>query len=382
MTDLEGKNIRTPFDEEVRENPEYLLGNLVTYLGNKRALLPEIAEALKKVKKRLGKSKLRVLDIFSGSGVVSRFFKGHASWLGANDFEDYARVISSCFLTNRSEIDSSALSGYVRQLNEKVMDNDLPSGFIRELYAPKDQDNITEDDRVFYTVENAVRIDNYRRLLDRLPKKYRTILLAVLLSEASVHANTAGVFKGFYKDRATGKGRYGGSGADALKRIKGRIELNAPVLSRYQCEYAVFQEDANRLASKISDLDLVYVDPPYNQHPYGSNYFMLNLITAYRPPDRISRVSGIPADWKRSDYNVRRKALPVLRDLLKHLDAKFLMISFNNEGFIDSRSMEEMLAELGKVDVARFSYNAFRGSRSFQNRPLHVTEQLFLVEKS
>ncbi|MBD3277254.1 MAG: DNA modification methylase, partial [Candidatus Aegiribacteria sp.] len=340
MTDPNGKSTDTAFDEEFLEDPKYLCSNLITYIGNKRALLPQIAEALKTVKKRLGKSKLRVLDIFSGSGVVTRFFKAHASWIAANDFEDYARVISSCFLTNRSEIDETVLSGYVRQLNEKVMDNDLAPGFIRKLYAPEDQDQITEEDRVFYTVENATRIDNYRRLLEQLPQQYRTMLLAVLLSEASVHANTAGVFKGFYKDRATGRGRYGGTGADALKRIMGRIELSMPVLSRYQCDYAVFQEDANDLAEKVSGLDLVYVDPPYNQHPYGSNYFMLNLITEYRQPKKLSRVSGIPADWRRSAYNVRRKALPFLKDLLNKLDSKFLMISFNNEGFIDSRSME------------------------------------------
>ena len=369
------------FNEAPLEDPAFLRNNLITYIGNKRALLSEIGEALQTVKERLGRSKLRILDIFSGSGVVSRFFKGHASWLGSNDFEDYAQVISECFLTNRSEIDESVLCEYVRRLNEEVMDNDLPEGFIRELYAPEDENSITKEDRVFYTVDNANRIDNYRRLLDELPEKYRTMLLAVLLSEASVHANTAGVFKGFYKDRKTGRGRYGGSGSNALKRILGRIELCVPVLSRYECDYAVFKEDANQLAGRVSDLDLVYIDPPYNQHPYGSNYFMLDLITEYRRPEMVSRVSGIPVDWKRSCYNVRKKALPVLRELLESLDSRFLMISFNNEGFIGSNEMKKMLAELGEVDVASFSYNAFRGSRSFENRPVHVTEQLFLVEK-
>jgi adenine-specific DNA-methyltransferase len=105
----------------------------------------------------------------------------------------------------------------------------------------------------------------------------KDLLLGPLLSEASVHANTAGVFKGFYKNRHTGVGQFGGSGSDALTRILGRIVLEVPVLSLFECEYEVFQEDANALVHKLRGLDLAYIDPPYNQHPYGSNYFMLNL---------------------------------------------------------------------------------------------------------
>ena len=72
----------------------------------------------------------------------------------------------------------------------------------------------------------------------------------------------------------------------------------------------MLQEDANAVARRLKGLDLVYVDPPYNQHPYGSNYFMLDLLLRYERPERISRVSGIPADWQRSGYNVKVKVAP------------------------------------------------------------------------
>ena len=92
------------------------------------------------------------------------------------------------------------------------------------------------------------------------------------------------MFKGFYKDRTTGVGQYGGTGSDALKRIKGEITLEIPVLSRFECDYQVLQDDTNKVASGIKGLDLAYIDPPYNQHPYGSNYFMLNLLVGYKRP--------------------------------------------------------------------------------------------------
>ncbi len=368
-------------DDHVVEDPDYLSRQLITYIGNKRALLKYIGVALDRVKKRLGKNRLRVADLFSGSGVVSRYMKAHASFLASNDIEDYAAVISHCYLRNRSEVDVCALSEIVSELNVKVMSETFPIGFIEEMYAPRDETNITKDDRVFYTRDNARRIDNYRRLIDQVPREMRNLLLGPLLSEASIHANTAGVFKGFYKNRHTGVGQFGGSGSDALTRILGRITLEVPVLSLFECDYQVFQEDANMLAQQLHGLDLAYIDPPYNQHPYGSNYFMLNLIVRYQRPTRVSRVSGIPCDWQRSGYNVRNKALPLLKELLTNIDASFLLVSFNNEGFIPPDTMRSMLGEIGKVEVIELPYNAFRGSRNFNHRSVHVTEYLFLVER-
>jgi len=376
----EGRQLGLWADDPMAEDHDYLSRQLLTYIGNKRALLGHIGRALEQVKRRLGKPRLHVLDAFSGSGVVSRFLKAHSCLLISNDLEDYAAVTGRCYLRNRSAVDLQAVAQVVADFNARVSDP-MPPGFIEDLYAPQDEGGITREDRVFYTKANARRLDNYRRLIDTAPCEMRDLLLAPLLSKASVHANTAGVFKGFYKNGETGAGQFGGSGSDALFRILGEIKLEVPVLSNFECEYRVHQEDANALAPKMRNLDLAYIDPPYNQHPYGSNYFMLNLLVRYQRPHHVSRVSGIPTDWQRSGYNVRARSLPLLDQLLKSLDASFLLISFNNEGFIPPEQMRSLLNTLGSVDTFEVPYNAFRGSRNFNNRPIHVTEQLFLVER-
>ena len=363
------------------EDPDYLSRQIITYIGNKRALLGQIGQVVDRVKRRMGKERLRVFDVFSGSGIVSRYLKAHASMLISNDIEDYASVVGRCYLRNRSTVDLRALTEMVDEMNRRVEGESFPTGFIEELYAPRDESRITGEDRVFYTRDNARRLDGYRRMIDNAPEDTRELLLAPLLSETSIHSNTAGVFKGFYKNRETKIGQFGGTGSDALVRIKGKIVLEPPVLSRFECDYDVLQEDANGAARRVRDLDLAYIDPPYNQHPYGSNYFMLNLLVRYERPQRISRVSGIPAGWRRSGYNVRAKSLPLMRDLLHSLDARFLLVSFNNEGFITTEEMRALLGEIGSVEVLETPYNAFRGSRNFNNRPIHVTEQLFLVER-
>jgi adenine-specific DNA-methyltransferase len=365
----------------VAEDPAFLTSQLITYLGNKRALLRPIGAALENVQSRLGRDKLRTLDAFSGSGAVSRFLKRFASELVVNDIEDYAKAVSECYLANRHEVDRAELDAAVARLNALARAEGRPEGFIRRLYAPRDPTAIQADDRAFYTPENAARLDAYRQLLEDEPEAVRRLLLPPLLSKASIHANTAGVFKGFYKDRSTGIGRFGGSGADALDRITGEIELEAPVLSRFECEYEVRQSDANRLVEEVADLDVAYLDPPYNQHPYGSNYFMLNLLVDYEEPAEISRVSGIPRDWRRSDYNVRAKALPRLRELVHAVDARFVIVSFNDEGFIAPAEMLAMLREVGAVSEQRESYATFRGCRNLSNRGARVTEHVYLVEK-
>ncbi|MYD52457.1 MAG: DNA modification methylase [Dehalococcoidia bacterium] len=371
----------TDIDPGTGEDPDYLSRQVITYIGNKRALLGQIGQVVEGVKGRLGKGRLRVFDVFSGSGIVSRYLKAHASTLISNDIEDYATVVGRCYLRNRSTVDLRSITETVDEMNRRVEDESLPQGFIEELYAPRDEGQITRDDRVFYTRDNARRLDGYRQMIDAAPDDVRELLLGPLLSRASVHSNTAGVFKGFYKNRETKIGQFGGTGSDALVRIKGKIVLEPPVLSRFECDHEVLQEDANTAARRVGDLDLAYIDPPYNQHPYGSNYFMLNLLVKYERPERISRVSGIPEGWRRSGYNVRAKSLPLMRDLLHALDARFLLVSFNNEGFIATEEMLALLREIGSVDVMETPYNAFRGSRNFNNRPIHVTEQLFLVER-
>ncbi|MGV9712597.1 DNA adenine methylase [Gordonia sp. NPDC003424] len=364
----------------VDEDPAYLADQLLTYLGNKRSLRRLIDRAAAQVADRLGR-KMTVLDAFSGSGAVSRLLKARSSTVIANDLESYARVMSQCHLANRRDVDLGEISRLITDFTSMVDTGYHVDGFIEELYAPDDDADIRPGERVFYTRDNARRLDAFATLIGGLDDHLKPFLLAPLLSAASVHANTAGVFKGFYKDRATGVGRFGGSGEDALVRILGAIAPSVPVLSRHDAETVVLQMDANELPDRIGHVDLAYLDPPYNQHPYGSNYFMLNLIADYRRPAQTSAVSGIPVDWNRSGYNVRRESPQLMRRLVDDLDASFLLVSFNDEGFISPQEMTEILTAVGTVTEFRERYNTFRGSRNLRGRATHVTEHLFLVEK-
>lgn len=380
-----------------QENNEYLQSQLITYIGNKRSLLDFIGQGVQTVQKNLGKEKLDCLDIFAGSGIVSRYLKQFSSSLVVNDLEEYSCIINRCYLSSPDDKQLKVLrelyNSLISQIDEKMQELEesrkngtyKAPGFISELYAPDSLDSIQKEERCFYTPQNANYIDVARQLIQtQIPDEYKHFFIAPLLSEASIHANTAGIFKGFYKNSKTGTGQFGGNAQNALSRILGAIKLPFPVFSEFDCPVTVFNKNANDLVlEKEHSFDLAYFDPPYNQHPYGSNYFMLNLIAKYEKPDpqSISRVSGIPKDWNRSSYNKKKLVSQVFHDLVKNVNAKYVLISFNSEGFIKKEEMTQLLKDCGKVTVLESDYNTFRGSRNLRARDAHVTEFLYLVQK-
>ncbi len=373
-------NANSPIPSRIKEDPAFLKEQIITYLGNKRNLLGFIGKALRIVRSGLDKDKLSIFDVFSGSGVVSRYFKRYAERLYVNDLEAYSCAANECYLSNKSAVDLEQLQQFLQQLKTRIADN-LRPGFITQLYAPKDDASIQRGERVFYTTRNAMYIDTARQEINALPADMRKYFLAPLLYSASVHTNTAGVFKGFYKNR-DGIGQFGGAGRNALTRILGDIELMMPVFSRFECDFRISQKDATQAALDMPEaVDLAYLDPPYNQHPYGSNYFMLNLILDYKQPQRISSVSGIPSGWKHSKYNRRMDARKTLFDLIETLRAKYILISYNSEGFIEYQDFVNYLSSLGKLKTMSTGYNTFRGSRNLRERDIHVKEHLFLLKR-
>ncbi len=368
-----GVNLRDPFFDS----------HLITYIGNKRRLLPFLYKGFSKIHERIGKEKMVIFDGFVGSGAVARLLKSFASELHVNDIEEYSETINRAYLANRSEVDMHKLAEYIAWLNKNKLRTNLKEpGFIEKNYAPKDDKNIKLGERVFYTNINARIIDNTRRLIDEIPEPYKTFALASLLVKASVHTNTSGVFKGFHK--RNGIGHFGGQGENALSRIKREIVLETPIFSDFECKVFVHKQDTNALVrdQKLPTFDLAYYDPPYNQHPYGSNYFMLNIIKNGRDEEIQNGVSGIAKHWNRSAYNKQKIAEEAMDSLLKDTRARFILISYNNEGIIPIETFRHILSHYGRWELMEQDYNTYRGSRNLHDRDIKVKEFLWILEKA
>lgn len=365
------------------ENETYLTKNLLSYLGNKRKLLPQIATEIEYIQQQLGNNKTINVDLFSGSGSVSRLFKQYSSTLYANDFEQYAQIINRGFLLNKTDFSLNQAEAIRQQINQQLNNHQYHAGIITANYAPQDDTKIKMDERCFYTHDNALRIDTIRNEIAQIKdENIYNLLLANLLVQASIHVNTSGVFKGFYKDKATGIGKFGGTNGNALHRILGKIELPPLLLSNFNCKSIATKMDANIFFDKLDiNADITYLDPPYNQHPYGSNYFMLNVIANNQLPANLSKVSGIPSDWQRSNYNKANQIKATMKDLLQKINSKYIILSYNNEGLLMKDELITLLKQAGQIIHQRaITYNTFRGSRNLDQRALHTQEYLFTVK--
>lgn len=361
-------------------NAKYFSSQLLTYLGNKRKLLPFINNAIISVKKRLKKEKITALDGFSGSGVVSRLLKYHTTELISNDFEEYTYTINKAYLANKKNVDIPRLKKAINYLNNEKSNKTKSDYFITNNYAPKDDNNIQPGERAFYTHQNAQIIDNIRYMIEHeIDDDLKIYCLSALLIKASIHNNTSGVFKGFHKK--DGVGHFGGAGENALTRIKCEINLDLPIFANVENQTKVFCQDINHLIKKIKPIDLAYYDPPYNQHPYGSNYFMLNIINGGKPVAIQDGISGIMKNWQRSNYNKASLCEKAMDELMLNTPATYILISYNNEGIIPIEKFRKIVEKYGNWELFEQEYNTYRGSRNLRNRNNKVRELLWLIEK-
>lgn len=363
-------------------NDKFVFQTMLTCIGNKRKLVSNIYSIFDEIKTLLSKDKLNIVDGFAGSSVVSRALTHISNKLYTNDMELYSYIMAYCYLVPPTEDQIPKILNHIKVMNEIASSGPYVEGIICKLYAPKDSDNIQEGERCFYTRENALIIDTLRKYIsDNISEDIVNYCLTPLLNKASINTNTAGVFKGFYKKDNIGK--FGGKGEFALSRIMKPIRLEVPVWNFLEYKPVPSNRDINDLVNELpDDIDVMYLDPPYNQHPYGSNYFMLNVIAKNEEPSDISKVSGIPTDWNKSNYNTRKTAVDAMKKLIVNglLKSKYLLISYNNEGIITTEDWDDLFQGyiIKKYEI---KYDTYKGSRNLKNRDDKVLEIMYLVSK-
>ena len=366
----------------MNDHHAFVYQTMLTCIGNKRKLVSNIRSIMDDIRGLLSKDKLNIVDGFAGSSVVSRELTYISENLYTNDMELYSYLMAYCYLVNPSDVQKERVSLHIKTMNEIAEKGPYCEGIICNLYAPKDSKNIKEGERCFYTRENALILDTLRKYIsDNVEEELVNYCLVPLLNKASIHTNTAGVFKGFYKKDKIGW--FGGKGEFALSRITKPIRLDIPVWNPSTYNAFPSNKDINVLVDELPDtIDVMYLDPPYNQHPYGSNYFMLNVIATNEEPKDISHVSGIPTNWNKSNYNHKKTAVESMKKLLESGLSKstYLLISYNNEGIITDSDWK-ILFEPYTVKKYEIKYDTYKGSRNLKDRSDKVIEIMYLVSK-
>ncbi len=360
-------------------NQSFLTDQLIPYIGSKRKLLDLILEAIQ----RTGAPGGVFFDAFAGSGVVSRMAKMMGFQVISNDWEPYAQIVNRAYITVNKPPRFMALGGMQRAFD---LLNTLPGqkGYIATHYCPKDDENYDVDrERMFYTQSNGRRIDAIREQIlswrndAAINDDEEAVLLAPLIFQAAYCSNTSGVFKGFHRG-------WGGATSTALYRIRSRLTLRVPVFYDNGQANEVLGMDAAE-AAKLLKCNIAYLDPPYNQHQYGSNYHLLNTVALWDKPPVHPNISSngardksaIRKDWRssrRSLYCSRRTALQAFQELLKHLRSQWVLVSYSTDGIIPYQDLLSVLAEHGRLDVLTRLYKRYRVSSQRPSPKSHTVE--------
>lgn len=396
----------------------FLNEQIITYLGNKRKLIQFIDNSINKLietdeeLKNKSIKDITFFDIFSGSGIVSRYGKAKGFKVLANDLEIYSKTINesllntspkeaniifrkvieninSCFGLNLST-KKDTYQTVIDYLNTLKKPKKEDSFYFSKHYAPKNTNDFNFDkERLFYTQENALIIDAIVEIIyDKkiFSPKAKNIILASLMYMMTRHINTSGTMKGFHNG-------WGGPTKTSLHRIMAEIQLKRlPLIDGERAN--VYQDYAEKvfINEKIGEVDIIYADPPYNQHQYSANYN--HLITICKndkyDPGEVKQGSraGIRTDHNRSDFcksiknqeNIRY-AEKAFIDFINNIKCKYLVVSYNNEGILKIDKLLDILSNNYKnfIYVETQTYSKFKGGKNTKQVD-SVLEYLLIVK--
>lgn len=340
----------------------------LNYIGSKFQLLHWLTETTKTALTTTTLAGLRIADLFAGTGIVSHHFRLQGAAVTTNDAEPYSALIARSFTTGTH---TTKCRDTLRTLNKELEDGNYKdtSGFITENYSPHNG-----QERMFFTVDNAKRIDYVRRRLHDEKAEHtedeHAFLLAALLLAADAVSNVPAVY-GCYLHAFKAK---------ALKALV----LHPPHTKEHAAEAgsAAHQSDVLSPAFLSSiHADVVYLDPPYNERQYSKNYFPLNMIALEPDAEKpaLKGKTGIPSTCFLSPFCRKATVEAAFDTLFKSLDTRWLILSYNSESLVSKEAMVALMSKYGSVTVKEQSYKRFKSYE--YNKDVDIKEYLFVLEK-
>jgi adenine-specific DNA-methyltransferase len=307
---------------------------VIKYLGSKRVLVPVLGELVTAGGARTA------LDLFTGTTRVAQEFCRRGVHVTAVDVASYSQVLAQCYVELDSrEVDQAQVVEALDHLSS------LPPrrGYVTETFCEQSR---------FFHPKNGRRIDAVRDGIDTHygDSPLRSVLLTSLMEAADAVDSTVGVQMAYLKQWAP----------RALKDL----ELKPPALTPGTGR--AVRGDATQVVHSVPRVDLAYLDPPYNQHRYFTNYHVWETLVRWDAPDSYGiackRVDSRDPATK-SVFNSRREMPGALARTIRAVDAEVLVVSFSNEGYVPLEDLIEMCRARGEpVEVLAFDSKRYVGA--------------------
>ena len=279
-------------------------------------------------------------DIFAGTGIVGRSFKGDVKSVIANDLEYYSYVLNRNYIGNHEMFEYEEAIDRLNSIEPK-------EGFVYRHYCLGGGSG-----RQYFSDENGKLIDAMRQEIEEFKddENLYFFLLASLLESADKVANTASIYGAYLKH--------------LKKTASCRLVLKPALFELSDNPHKVYNTDSNELIKEIQG-DILYLDPPYNARQYGANYHILNTIAKY---DEFvpSGKTGM-REYNRSNYCKTKEVAKSFEQLVADAKFKYLFLSYNNEGLMSADEVRTIMSRYGEYDLATTSYQRFKADKS-ENR--------------
>jgi adenine-specific DNA-methyltransferase len=308
---------------------------MIKYIGSKRRLVPVLGELASAVGAR------SAVDLFTGTTRVAQEFKRRGMVVTAVDSARYAEMFARCYIaTDRAAVDERALSAALADLGAR----DGRAGYVTETFCVQSR---------FFQPFNGERIDAVRDAIesDYSQSPLYPLLLTSLIEAADRVDSTTGVQMAYVKKWAPRSFR--------------PLELRAPEL--LAGPGLAVRGDACELAASLGSFDFAYLDPPYNQHRYFTNYHIWETLVAWDAPAfygvACKRVDSRDPET-RSRFNERRGMGDALAGVIRDIDAEVIAVSYNDESWVTIDELQSMVGERGgEVCTLAFDSRRYVGAQ-------------------
>lgn len=313
---------------------------MIKYLGSKRLLISHIVNAIGEH----APAASSVLDVFSGTSRVGHALKRAGYRVIANDHNAYAATLARCYVqADRESVEQDA-AGLVREFNGLRGER----GYFTETYCERSR---------FFRPKNGERVDAIREAIANkcLDPELESVMLVSLMEAADRVDSTTGQQMAYLKAWAP----------RASKDLELRVPTVLPRATEGKGE--AHQLDALRAARNFN-ADVVYIDPPYNQHSYLGNYHIWESLVKWDKPDVYGvACKRVDCRTRRSDFNSRIRCARAMRQLLKSVRSAVIVVSFSDEGYLSREEMESMLRDIGgegaDLTTRVFDYKRYVGAQ-------------------
>ena len=307
---------------------------MIKYLGSKRALMPVLETLF------AASEASTAADLFTGTTRVAAAMKSAGMTVTAVDTASYSEVFAKTYIElDADKVNAKELADAVAQLNS------LPpsSGYFTEVFCEKAR---------YFQTKNGERIDAIRNFIESQYKEswlYFPLLSSLLIAADKVDSTT-GVQMAYLKSWS--------------RRSFLDLELVTPELLSGSGRSV--RGDAIEEAKQLNSIDLAYLDPPYNQHRYFGNYHIWETLVRWDEPEYYGiankRVDTRSAENK-SAFNSKLTLPSALRALISNLDARTLVLSYNNESWLSRRELTDMCSGYESVTILDFDSKRYVGSQ-------------------